>query len=68
MMLQSCLGFVGMMMRMHDDENKKNDMKCANQVGMSVAFHEWDVLSKMTSNQIHWQWYKVTHSRIKKEK
>jgi hypothetical protein len=43
-------------------------MKCANQVGMSVAFHEWDVLSKMISNQIHWQWYKVTHSRIKKEK
>jgi hypothetical protein len=31
----------GWMMRMHGDEkNKKNDMKSANQVGMSVAFHE----------------------------
>jgi hypothetical protein len=59
----------GWMMRMHDDEkNKKNDMKSANQVGMSVAFHEWDVLSTMTSNQIHWQCYKVTHSHFKKEK
>jgi hypothetical protein len=29
------------MMKMHDDEkNKKNDMKSANQIGMSVAFHE----------------------------
>jgi hypothetical protein len=34
----------GWMMRMHDDEkNKKNDMKSANQVGMSVAFHEWQM-------------------------
>jgi hypothetical protein len=59
----------GWMMKMHDDEkNKKNDMKSANQIGMSVAFHEWDVLSTMTSNQIHWQCYKVTHSHFKKEK